>query len=134
MQILLKTAEGREWEKYPRIAHHYAPDDLADNDLVTLYQEIAVVYTYPLSQLCEKKFTRSGGFHKHVLLTAIQQGYHDIYTEEHAAVGDPGHVPGMLNRARSNGPHGIWGHDIGDLVLEGVEETAPGLFTLQIGS
>ena len=30
------------------------------------------------------------------------------------------YIPGMLNRTRTNGAFGIWGHDIGDLVLEGI--------------
>ncbi len=40
----------------------------------------------------------------------------------------------MLNRKRSNGKYGIWGHDIDDLYLEGATEVKPGEFELAIGS
>ena len=49
-------------------------------------------------------------------------------------MGDPGHIQGMLNRESSDGPYGIWGHDIGDLVLGGVTDNGDGTFDLSIDS
>lgn len=60
--------------------------------------------------------------------------YKEVYAEEDAAVGDPGHIDGMLNRQQSNGPHGIWGHDIGDLYLEGTTQLKNGKWDLGVGS
>lgn len=76
-------------------------------------------YHYPLSN--DAKFT-------HILtpeatnidvLILARKDYEDIYAAEDAAVGDPGNTPGLLNRGKSEGPYGIWGHDFSDLYFEG---------------
>lgn len=54
------------------------------------------------------------------ILLLARADYERIYKEEDAAVGPTKNIPGMLNRASSNGPYGIWGHDISDLYFEGV--------------
>jgi hypothetical protein len=63
-------------------------------------------------------------------IEAVIAAYKDIY----AAEVDPGHIPGMLNRKTSTGPFGIWGHDIGDLVLEGAYKNNDGTWGLTVGS
>jgi hypothetical protein len=49
--------------------------------------------------------------------------YRVMYAAEACAVGAEAHAarvgPHCLNRGRTDGPFGIWGHDLGDLVLEG---------------
>ena len=46
--------------------------------------------------------------------------YQHMYELEDEDVGEEtGNVPGMLNRAMSEGRFGIWGHSIGDLAYNG---------------
>ncbi len=68
----------------------------------------------------------------------VRDDYRRIYDEEHADIDSQGTeiqrvCPHMLNRATTDGRYGIWGHDIEDLVLEGVHYT-DGIFNLSIGS
>ena len=60
----------------------------------------------------------------------MYEGYKKIYAAEE----DPGTEDPVLNRGRSEGPYGIYGHYLEDLILESVVEIAPGKFTLGIGS
>jgi hypothetical protein len=53
------------------------------------------------------------------LLYIYTLAYQMVYALEEEEEGDPGHIPGMLNRSKSDGPFGIWGHDIEDLVYNG---------------
>ena len=71
---------------------------------------------YPLSRpvTIERFHVDGNGWTQKQFVEMICRVYADIY----AAEDDPGHIPGMLNRGKSEGPYGIWGHDIGDLVLE----------------
>lgn len=64
-------------------------------------------------------------------IDAVCQAYKEVYEEEGE---DPGHIPGMLNRARSNGPYGIWGHDISDLILTGASQNPDGSWELHVES
>lgn len=105
-----------------------------DNFLVTDLDYITIEFDYPLDRPTSLAFSQHGGFRALDFLRCVFKGYSQIYKEEHEAVGDPGHIPGMFNRAASNGPYGIWGHDMEDLWFEGATETAPGHFTLAIGS
>lgn len=63
-------------------------------------------------------------------VAAVRKAYAEIY----AAEPDPGRIAGMLNRATSEGPYGIWGHVLSDLVLEGAESKADGSWELIVGS
>ncbi len=40
----------------------------------------------------------------------------------------------MLNRETTHGPHGIWGHSLGDLVLHTVSQVKGNLFDLGVDS
>ena len=104
------------------------------NRQLTDLERIQITFDYPLSQPTTREFFKEGGFTLYDFYQAVYEGYVKIYAEEDGAVGDPGLIPGMLNRATSNGPHGIWGHGIEDLFLEGFRETSPGKFELGMGS
>ena len=95
---------------------------------------IVIEYSYPLSNKVDFSHKRKGGWTRKALFAAIQKDYAKIYRDEDKAVGPTDNVPGMLNRDRSDGPYGIWGHDIGDLVVEGVAVSDKGKVTLSIGS
>ena len=59
-----------------------------------------------------------------------------IYAAEAETAPDPGRAaPNLYNRGRSSGTYGIWGHDLGDLVLHTVAFDAErNLYTLGIDS
>lgn len=61
---------------------------------------------------------------------AVRRAYTQVYESEP----DPGHIPGMLNRGKSEGAYGIWGHDLGDLYLEGAVREDDGSWRLLVGS
>ena len=92
--------------------------------------EIRIIFDYPLTHSAELSFTREGGFTRKALYQAIYDGYKRIYSAEL----DPGKIPGMANRARSNGPFGIYGHYLADLIIAGVYEVSPGVYQLDINS
>jgi hypothetical protein len=104
------------------------------NRQLTELERIWITFDYPLSQPNTREFFKPGGFTLYDFYQAVYEGYVKIYAEEDGAVGDPGLIPGMLNRARSQGPHGIWGHGIEDLFLEGFREGVPGEYELGMGS
>lgn len=91
---------------------------------------------YPLSNPKSVSITHDdgSGWTRQQMVNAIRTEYIKVYVEEEAAVGNPGHITGMLNRRTSSGPHGIWGHDIGDLVLEGITRLTDGSWELCVGS
>lgn len=101
---------------------------------ITKKEAIEIVFDYPLSKPCTLTFSRPAGFTRRSFAQAVYDGYMKIYDEEESAAGKTDNIPGMLNRSRSDGPHGIWGHVIGDLFLEGAEEVSPGKFELIMGS
>lgn len=128
-----QEGEGR----CPRVAMfpHVRPKGIVGgNRQVTNLERIWITFDYPLSQPSTREFFNAGGWTLYDFYRAVYEGYVKIYAEEEGAAGDPGLIPGMLNRASSEGPHGIWGHGIEDLFLEGYQEVAPGEFKLGIGS
>ena len=92
-------------------------------------------YDYPLSCVVEaeiqKEIVDSADF-----IRAFCEGYQEIYNlERDSSKIKEGTIPGMLNRNRTDGCFGIWGHDIDDLVLEDVTFYEEGKFiTFIIGS
>lgn len=77
-------------------------------------------YDYPLSCVVvveiQRDLEKSSEFIK-----AFCEGYQEIYAlEKDSSKIKEGNIPGMLNRVTTNGCFGIWGHGIGDLVLEEV--------------
>ena len=61
------------------------------------------------------------GFTRAALAKTISSLYHWIYDEEErTSTIATSTVPGTLNRTKTAGRFGIWGHDLGDLALEAV--------------
>lgn len=81
----------------------------------------AFSYDYPLSVIATYEHRLTPDMTGEDLLVIARSDYEQIYREEDAEVGNPGHIPGMLNRSQSLGKFGIWGHDFGDLFFEGIE-------------
>lgn len=82
-------------------------------------QEYILVIDYPASVPYKAKLkTGKKGMTRIQLADKVCKHYRKMYAEENkTSGGDPGHIPGMFNRATSQGKYGIWGHDIGDLIL-----------------
>jgi len=99
-------------------------------DVITKLEEIIIHFDYPLSSPVDLKFIHLCGFTRKDFYNAVRKGYKKIYKKED----NPGRVPGLLNRAKCEGPYGIWGHDLCDLYLEGFTEKKPGYFILSVGS
>ena len=82
---------------------------------------VTFIYDYPLNRTARIPHTvKSGKWTRTEVCRLIQRDYARIYRMEEKVTGDPGNIPGMFNRLATNGPFGIWGHSIGDLVIEGV--------------
>lgn len=97
--------------------------------------EYTFVYTYPLSREAKFKHTLDPSINLIQLLLRAKGDYEMIYALEENAAGNPGHIPGMLNRQASDGPYGIWGHDLSDLYFESVEvDTKKMIVSFGIGS
>ncbi len=108
-------------------------DQLQDGDVrVSSAESLMIKFSYPLARPTTMEFRSPGGFTVGKLVECVREGYRKIYAEEGEPVRDPDAM--LMNRPTTDGPHGIWGHDIGDLVIEGIRETSPGLVELDIGS
>lgn len=88
---------------------------------LALVGEYTFVYDYPLNTQARFTHMLTSSMTGEDLLVLARADYERIYREEEAAAGNPGHIPGMLNRAPLRGPYGIWGHDFSDLYFEGIE-------------
>lgn len=132
--------DDSDCEISPYVSLAYPAEDIAGQrypeEIVIKLKTIRVKYDYPLSHEVILSFDadRPEGFTRAHLARKISEGYQQIYREEEEAVGNPGHIPGMANRNRSNGPHGIWGHDLGDLLLHSVSHEGGDLFSLGVDS
>lgn len=92
--------------------------DRNGSDLVIEAKLIKLEIDYPISKPVKFTFTSDTGFTRKALAEIIANTYREIYDDEKdSTTVTPGNVPGMLNRNRTNGRYGIWGHDIGDLIL-----------------
>jgi len=81
-----------------------------------------LIYDYPFRGEFPFEYTStsSNGFTRREISEKIIGEYKKIYAEEERVAGDPGCIPGMYNRAQSNGPYQIWGHYISDLYLHSI--------------
>ena len=108
------------------------------NELITSATKIKIKFDYPLNKPTSFEFENEDGFTKKDFFGRVYDGYKSIYETEEKDVGDPGYIPGMYNRQKSEGPFGIWGHYMDDLFIEGVrlektENDVP-VFSLSMGS
>jgi len=101
----------------------------ADEHL-TSSEKIFILFNYPINNPVEFEFTHEGGFTVQDFVNSVLEGYTKIYSAEK----DPGRAGNLCNRGESEGPYGIWGHDLGDLYLEIVTEKEPDHFEMFVGS
>lgn len=118
------------------------------DDRVIDRSSIQVLYSYPLGTTGPSALEKTldgwvfeetapaGFFTRADLVRAIASRYKAIYAEEEATTQvEPHFIPGMLNRAPSNGKYAIWGHVLDDLLLHTVTyEPEHDVYTLGIDS
>jgi hypothetical protein len=111
------------------------------NTIALSSRELYLVVDYPVEGEWEFKIVSASpqGFTKADLARQISRVYHAMYAEEARTSGIKV-VPleqrqKLINRNKTNGKFGIWGHDIGDLVLHTVEifKAPDGKFTAVLG-
>lgn len=115
---------------YPSGIIPYASIEKADADIpklvnknhVVIYDTaINVIIDYPVNNPYKFHLTSSTGFTTAMLLKAISEHYYLLYAEEEKTATIktlPMKDRKMYNRNETNGKYGIWGHDIGDLLLD----------------
>lgn len=123
---------GKEEDSSPPIAH-WSENREAFNlynpkEIVIPQQKINIVFRYPFEKefVFEFKANTSEGFTKEYLIDCICNQYEKMYKEENEATPPTSMEErmkrgGLVNRESTEGPYGIWGHDIEDLYLEGIE-------------
>lgn len=109
----------------------YKQDDVVlkpgDYILVIDYP-VTVFYTTPLT-------VEASGLTRGGLVQFICRHYKKMYKEEDSGSKiKAGNIPGMYNRNETNGKYGIYGHDIGDLVLCSAEVSKKNVITLGVDS
>jgi hypothetical protein len=117
--------------EYPDAAKRNGVAVVNPRQKITEATTIKIVFDYPLTNPATFTFKNEKGFTRLDLFKAIYEGYKAIYDAEK----DPGTVnPVVLNRASSEGPYGIWGHYMDDLIVEGVRKGRGNTYHLAIGS
>lgn len=109
--------DGSAWKESFYISTGNPVEVLNGSDLISKRKSIKIQFDYPLGSaptFVLKRRAGAKGITRRVFAAFVQRTYRKIYANEER--------------------YGIWGHDIGDLVLEGAEERKPGKFKLHVGS
>ena len=91
------------------------------DEVVIPEAKVTVIIDYPLSNNYKFQLTSNKGFTRAQLINEISKQYYRLYDEEEktATVKTiPLKDRKIYNRNQTDGKYGIWGHDIGDLVLD----------------
>jgi hypothetical protein len=122
----MKTIDFRTNDDYVSIASPEY-DKFDDKEIVIAGTEAILQIDYPLKSpvSCVIKSDKDEGFTKAGLIHNVSEVYHKIYKEEKKItkvkiIPESKRHP-LINRNTTNGKYGIWGHDIGDLVLDSIE-------------
>lgn len=111
------------------------------DEVVIKEKELAVIVDYPLSSNYKFELISKKGFTRAQLINEISNRYYQLYDEEEKTATIktvPMQQRKIFNRNQTNGKYGIWGHDIGDLVLDEIHvfknEIGKVTLTLQLES
>jgi hypothetical protein len=139
----VKTDNLQDYEdgKVPWIRVDSPQVDIANligkDEVVIPETKVTVIIDYPLSTSYEFELISKKGFTRKQLINEISNHYHQLYDEEEKTA-TVKTVPlkdrKIYNRNQTNGKYGIWGHDIGDLVLDEIHvyKNANGEVTLTL--
>lgn len=96
--------------------------NLIGKDEIVIHEtKLTVIIDYPLSTSYKFGLISKGGFTRAQLINEISKHYYQLYDEEERTATIktvPMKDRKIYNRNQTNGKYGIWGHDIGDLVLD----------------
>jgi hypothetical protein len=104
--------------------------------IVDTDDSIFISFEYPLTQELDMMFTGKKPWRLEDLIDSVCEGYVKIYDEEDETRTLPAQSPLdsiLVNRPKTDGKHGIWGHDLNDLYIEGMHKE-DGIWHLDIGS
>lgn len=95
------------------------------DDVVIKENTINILFDYPLNKPVSFEFNNPNGFTRKDLILLISKKYHEIYDEEEKYAKTKT-IPrekrsGIINRNETDGKYGVWGHDLSDLDLSGIE-------------
>jgi hypothetical protein len=97
---------------------------LDKNEKVIDENKVTLIIDYPLNHPYKGELRSNNGFTRLSLIKEISQIYHQIYIEEETTATVktlPMSKRKIYNRNETNGTYGIWGHDLGDLVLSDIQ-------------
>ena len=113
-------------------------DPLDPNEIVIPQCSIDIIYRYPFTGIYPFTHTTTHpqGFSRKEISEQIMHRYAQMYREEEEDAGNPGNITGMFNRQTTAGRYGVWGHDIGDLMLYSIsiDRTNKDQYTIGIDS
>ena len=114
---------------------------IGKDEIVINESKVTIIVDYPLTNTYIFELTSLSGFTRTQLIYEISKQYYQLYDEEERTAKIktlPLEQRTIYNRNRTDGKYGIWGHDIGDLVLNEiiVHKTSNGMIflTLEIES
>jgi hypothetical protein len=139
----VKTNDLQNWKdgKVPWIRIDSPQVDLKNligkDDIVIPEGKVTVVIDYPLTNNYKFELLSKKGFTREQLIKGISNEYYLLYDEEEKSATVktiPAKNRKIYNRNQTNGKYGIWGHDIGDLVLDEIQvyKNAKGEVTLTL--
>jgi hypothetical protein len=97
---------------------------IGKDEVVIPESNLTIIIDYPLSSNYKFDLTSKNGFTRTQLIDEISKHYYQLYEEEEKTATIktvPLKNRRIYNRNQTNGKYGIWGHDIGDLVLDEID-------------
>ncbi len=94
---------------------------IGKDEVVIPETRLTIIIDYPLSINYKFAIASKNGFTRTQLINEISKHYYQLYDEEEKTATIktvPLKQRKVYNRNQTNGKYGIWGHDIGDLVLD----------------
>jgi len=94
---------------------------IGKDEVIIPETKLTVIIDYPLSTIYKFGLSSKSGFTRVQLINEISKHYYQLYDEEERTATIktvPLKDRKIYNRNKTNGKYGIWGHDIGDLVLD----------------
>ncbi len=94
---------------------------IGKDEIVVPETSLTVIIDYPLSSNYKFDIISKSGFTRTQLINEISKHYYQLYNEEEKTASIktvPRKERKIYNRNQTNGTYRIWGHDIGDLVLD----------------
>ncbi|HMK18751.1 MAG TPA: hypothetical protein VK492_11140 [Chitinophagaceae bacterium] len=94
---------------------------IGKDELVISETKLTIIIDYPLISNYKFEIFSKDGFTRAHLINEISKRYYQLYDEEEKTATIktvPLKERKIYNRNQTNGKYGIWGHDIGDLVLD----------------